>query len=398
MQQIATWATRRRYGAATGLVLLPLRLFLGVTFAFAGLQKLSDPNFFDGQAPSGVHQQLLAASQRSPIGGLLHGVSGVSTPLGVLIALAELAIGVGTLLGLWTRLAALGGVVVSVGFLLAVSWHTHPYYLGSDIVFAVAWVPILIAGAPDRFSFDSRIQRRAREQTRLPPGGPVEIEFEVVRKLCGSYSKGRCKQLGGKPCEPTPCPVLAIRTRLRPEVAQQLDRREFLAAARAVGIAAGAGAVVAAGTAVIGRSLHGPVRRTAAPSRLGGGTPASTANPTAPTQSTAAPSTSTTPRPPGTPIGPAASVPVGHAATFADPATGRPAYVVQAVPGQFRCFSAVCTHAGCTVDYDGSRFVCPCHGAEFDGTTGAVLQGPANLPLSTIAIAEGGDGQLYVQS
>ena len=185
---------------------------------------------------------------------------------------------------------------------------------------------------------------------------------------------------------------------LRPEVAHQLDRREFLGTARAVGIAAGAGAVIAAGTAVIGRSVHGPVRRTAAPARLGTA-PASpsTTNPP-PTAGAAASTTTTTPPPPGTAIGPASAVPVGRAASFADPATGRAAYVVQPVAGQFQCFSAVCTHAGCTVDYDGSRFVCPCHGAEFDVTSGAVLQGPASQPLATIPIATGSDGQLYVDA
>jgi Rieske Fe-S protein len=71
--------------------------------------------------------------------------------------------------------------------------------------------------------------------------------------------------------------------------------------------------------------------------------------------------------------------------------------VLRNANGTFRAFSAVCTHSGCTVDYSGSRqaFVCPCHGAQFNGATGAVLQGPARSALPAIAVAEGADGQLY---
>ncbi|MGH8861431.1 MAG: Rieske (2Fe-2S) protein [Jatrophihabitantaceae bacterium] len=50
------------------------------------------------------------------------------------------------------------------------------------------------------------------------------------------------------------------------------------------------------------------------------------------------------------------------------------------------CFSAVCTHQGCTVRPAGSQLDCPCHGSVFDATTGKVLQGPAPSPLPPIAV------------
>jgi nitrite reductase/ring-hydroxylating ferredoxin subunit len=48
--------------------------------------------------------------------------------------------------------------------------------------------------------------------------------------------------------------------------------------------------------------------------------------------------------------------------------------------GSFYAFSDVCTHQGCSLsegELEGSTVTCPCHGSEFDVTTGAVLHGPA---------------------
>lgn len=96
----------------------------------------------------------------------------------------------------------------------------------------------------------------------------------------------------------------------------------------------------------------------------------------------------------GTPIGSASQVPVGGAASFADTTDGQPAFVVQPSPGTFRAFSAVCTHAGCTVEFQQGTFYCPCHASSFDASTGAVLSGPAPAPLPTIPIRVSG-GTIY---
>jgi thiosulfate dehydrogenase [quinone] large subunit len=90
-------------------------------------------------------------------------------------------------------------------------------------------------------------------------------------------------------------------------------------------------------------------------------------------------------------------VPVGGAAGFTDPFTGNPAYCLQPKSGHFQAFSAICTHQGCTVQYvqSADEFQCPCHGSRYSASTGAVLQGPAQLPLSPIGIDESG-GNLYV--
>src|SRR3978361_2386275 len=73
-----------------GVVLLPVRLFLGLTFTFAGLQKLADPHFFDASRPQSIQAQILLFKQTSPIHALMGPISDHAVAFGVLTAVAEL--------------------------------------------------------------------------------------------------------------------------------------------------------------------------------------------------------------------------------------------------------------------------------------------------------------------
>ena len=166
-----------------GRALLPLRAFLGFTFCFAGLQKLANPGFFQASNPGSIQAQLAGAVRRSPIHALISPLTHVAVPLGLLIAVAELAIGIGTLLGLWQRLAAAGGVALSLLLFLTVSFHSSPYYTGADIVFVFAWTPLLLAGAGPLLSADAAIAARARAQRGSRRLSAVEASRrEVVLK------------------------------------------------------------------------------------------------------------------------------------------------------------------------------------------------------------------------
>lgn len=148
--------------------LLPLRIFLGGTFFYAGLAKLFDIHYLDDTSPLGVHAQMLQTAASSPIGPLVSLAAHHSTVTGLTIAFGEIAVGLGVLAGLFTRLAALGGLLLSVSFFLTMSWTTQPYYFGSDIVFACAWTPLLIAGDAGMLSLTARVRAKVRHTLDLP--------------------------------------------------------------------------------------------------------------------------------------------------------------------------------------------------------------------------------------
>lgn len=52
-----------------------------------------------------------------------------------------------------------------------------------------------------------------------------------------------------------------------------------------------------------------------------------------------------------------------------------------------KALSATCTHLGCQVRWDAEvkRFLCPCHGGEYDAQ-GRVVAGPPPRPLDTIEV------------
>jgi len=61
----------------------------------------------------------------------------------------------------------------------------------------------------------------------------------------------------------------------------------------------------------------------------------------------------------------------------------RPAMLIHHTDGTMVCFDAVCTHLGCTVQYqpEESRIFCACHGGVYDPVTGANVAGPPPTPL-----------------
>jgi Rieske Fe-S protein len=90
----------------------------------------------------------------------------------------------------------------------------------------------------------------------------------------------------------------------------------------------------------------------------------------------------------GAAAGPAAltttsAVPVGGGKIFA----AQKIVITQPQSGEFRGFSAVCTHQGCIVGtVSGGTINCPCHGSRFSIANGSVVNGPAASPLPAVSI------------
>lgn len=145
-----------------GRALLPLRVFLGIVFLYAGISKIADRHFLEGTSPTSIHAQVLAVKRASPIGGLLGPVVDHSFAFGLFMALAEIAVGLGVLLGLLTRVAAAGGMVIALSLWLTVSWQAQPWFTSADVVYLFALSPLLLGGAGD-FSLDDWLAR-ARQQ------------------------------------------------------------------------------------------------------------------------------------------------------------------------------------------------------------------------------------------
>ncbi|CAM5255062.1 Rieske (2Fe-2S) protein [Streptomyces fumanus] len=81
-------------------------------------------------------------------------------------------------------------------------------------------------------------------------------------------------------------------------------------------------------------------------------------------------------------------IPVGGGKVFKD----RKVVVTQPEKGDFKAFSAICTHQGCTVaEVAGGTINCACHGSRFALADGAVRKGPATepLPVERITVEDG---------
>jgi Rieske Fe-S protein len=124
---------------------------------------------------------------------------------------------------------------------------------------------------------------------------------------------------------------------------------------RRVALAAGASAVGAVGLAACGTSSGG-----SSTAQGGGGSKS------------------------GTQVAKVSDIAVGK--SISANADGKPVIVSRPTANTVACFSAICTHQGCTVAAQGNRAVCPCHGSIYNALTGAVIQPPAPAALATVAV------------
>ena len=316
--------------AAYGTV--PLRVFLGVTFVYAGLQKISDPGFLQPGAPTYIGTQLEGFAAHSPIGFLLQ-IFALPVPqlAGIGVIAAELAIGSLVLLGLATRWAAAAGGLLNFVLFLTASWNVQPYFLGSDGIYTVAWITLVLVGDQGLLTVRPLIFGPAPSDTR---GRPPTTDLSRRRLLI---------QLG----------------------------------------AAGVGLVWVLGLLPRTRSFQAS---SSSPNPSAGATTTPSANPSA----AATPSGTRI----GTlaDLQAQGSLVFQDSAT-GDPAVAISLPGGSVVAFDAVCTHAGCT---VTYDSNAHLLGCPCHGAAFDPSrSAAVVAGPAPTPLRAIPLQVGADGGVY---
>jgi Rieske Fe-S protein len=143
-----------------------------------------------------------------------------------------------------------------------------------------------------------------------------------------------------------------------------------------------AGAGAAAATLVTGCQVYGRSSNTSAPAPAGTGTTPPAATDDDAREATGSSSGSSAGGG-AQAVAQVADVPVGGGKVIGD----KGVVVTQPQQGTFKAFSAVCTHAGCTVaGVSDGTINCECHGSKFAIADGSVKGGPAPKPLAAVAI------------
>jgi thiosulfate dehydrogenase [quinone] large subunit len=184
---------------------------------------------------------------------------------------------------------------------LTASWHTTPYFLGPDIVFAFAWLPFVLVGADGQPALDNAILR------------PSDA---LVRR---TTLRSAADHPGGAE------PVLTRRTLLA-EIA--------------------GGALALAGiSALLKGSYTAPTLARGSRSRASGRPPAAGGSSSSgPAKAGSLPANAVK-------LGRSNQIAAGNAAEYSDPTDGSPDILIRESDGSLQAFSAVCTHAGCTVSF-----------------------------------------------
>ncbi|MEU1212898.1 DoxX family protein [Streptomyces sp. NPDC005791] len=163
-----------------GVVLLPLRVILGFLAVYSGMGKLCDPAYFDGGAHGSVVKWLTSLHPWPAAEPLRDFALSHPVAAGLSVAFLQVVIGVLTVLGLWQRVAAAFGVLLSAAVLVTVSWRTAAAYDTPDIILLAAWSPLVIAGAPV-YSLDARLAGEAW-RTLGPRSGIWDLRRRVLRR------------------------------------------------------------------------------------------------------------------------------------------------------------------------------------------------------------------------
>lgn len=322
---------------------LVLRIFLGGTMLYAGVDKmLLDGRFLQTSGVGSIGETLrIFAAAGGPLAGLVEAVAlGQPVFIGFIMAGSQVLVGILLLTGAWVRAGALLGASISLSLALTSTWGVSPFYYGNDLPYLVGFLVLASLG----------------------DGGVARV---------------------GVPTRPGHDP----------------ERRAALISG--AGISAALVALVLLDRSRLGglftNAPVGVIDPTASPSTSP--TPSATSSPSASAPASSKPTQAPSATPPpssgggavgGTAINGAQGLGAGQALNFS--AGGTDAVLLKD-GSTYRAFQRACTHQGTNVEWEqgSGTFYCNNHGARFS-STGAVLVGPAVIPLRPIAVSVAADG------
>ena len=175
-----------------------MRLWLGITWIYAGWDKASDPGFLEAGSSSYIGTQLSGFSTHSPLGFAFNPLIEYATVVGGFVIISEFAIGLATLLWVAPRLAAFGGFLMSLGLWLADTFHVSPYFLASNTAYAVLWLSylLLLIGNGKRKVFTMSLERRS--VLRVGITGALAVAFAGAGKFFAKAAPATSEVSAGK--------------------------------------------------------------------------------------------------------------------------------------------------------------------------------------------------------
>jgi thiosulfate dehydrogenase [quinone] large subunit len=348
--------------ASVGVAALILRVFLGGTMLYAGLDKLIlDPRFLQSDGVGSIGETLrYFVTSGGPLAPLVEAVA-ISQPVavGAAMAIAQLVVAGSLLTGSWVRSGALLGAAISLTLALTSTWGVSPYYLGNDLPYLVGFLVLAALG-------DGGMVR---------VGAPARRGYDPTRRAAIVSSAG----------------IVALLAAL-----VLLDRARF--ASLLAGGSASSGTPTPSATPAT--SPTPDANATASPSDAdrddddddddgdddGAKTPKPSESATGGGGSGSGGTAS------GSVISGAQSLASGQALNFS---AGGTAAVLLKDGGTYRAFERACTHQGTNVDWEAGNdsFYCNNHGARFSAT-GEAIVGPARTPLRPIEVSVAADGSV----
>jgi len=175
-----------------------MRLWLGITWIYAGWDKASDPGFLEAGSSTYMGTQLSGFSTHSPLGFAFNPLIEHATVVGGFVIISEFAIGLATLLWVAPRLAAFGGFLMSLGLWLADTFHVSPYFLASNTAYAVLWLSylLLLIGNGKRKVFTMSLERRS--VLRVGITGALAVAFAGAGKFFAKAAPATSTSAAGK--------------------------------------------------------------------------------------------------------------------------------------------------------------------------------------------------------